>query len=220
MPTICSAICTAMRVGVKTVGTSTKCSANCGSGTRERDGQGEQEILGTSITCSAIGKSRIRRTSVTESTIRSTGRSRICTNGARSPRSSMKCRTTSSCLPATSDRGAGRPPPGSFSRLKSSGWCVGGLPDLRRAVLLVPPPRPWHTSNPFRYGAYIRSCRSHERSRRCRRRIAAPVALPTPSMVDNLKAKNHQHKRSNLSEPWVVVVVVWWWWWWCPGSCL
>ena len=30
----------------------------------------------------------------------------------------------------------------------------------------------------------IRSCRSHERSRRCRRLIAAPVALPTPSMVD------------------------------------
>ena len=35
----------------------------------------------------------------------------------------------------------------------------------------------------------IRSCRSHERSRRCRRLIAAPVVLPTPSMVDNLKAQ-------------------------------
>ena len=30
-------------------------------------------------------------------------------------------------LPATSDRGAGRPPPGSSSRLKSSGWGVGGF---------------------------------------------------------------------------------------------
>ena len=36
-------------------------------------------------------------------------------------------RTTFSCLPATSDRGAGRPPPGSSSRLKSSGWGVGGF---------------------------------------------------------------------------------------------
>ena len=39
--TICSAICTAMRVGVSTVGTSTNCSADCGSGTREREGDGE-----------------------------------------------------------------------------------------------------------------------------------------------------------------------------------
>ena len=63
MPTICSAICKAMRVGDNTVGTSTNFSADCGSGTRERDGHGEQEILGTSITCSAIGKSRIRKVS-------------------------------------------------------------------------------------------------------------------------------------------------------------
>ena len=61
MLTICSAICKAMRVGDNTGGTFTNCSADCGSRTRERDGHGEQEILGTSITCSAIGKSRIRK---------------------------------------------------------------------------------------------------------------------------------------------------------------
>ena len=69
MPTICSAICKAMRVGDNTVGTSTNCSADCGSGTRERDGHGEKEILGTTIICSAIGKSRNRKVSVTFSTI-------------------------------------------------------------------------------------------------------------------------------------------------------
>ena len=41
--------------GDRTVGTSTNCSADCGSGMRERNGHGEQEILGTSITCSATG---------------------------------------------------------------------------------------------------------------------------------------------------------------------
>ena len=64
MPTICSAICSAMRKRDRTVGTSTNCSADCGSGTREREGHGEQEILGTSTTCSAIGRSRIRNVSI------------------------------------------------------------------------------------------------------------------------------------------------------------
>ena len=65
MSTICSAFRKAMLVGDNTVGTSTNCSADCGSGTRERDGHGGQEILGTSIACSAIGQSRIRKASVT-----------------------------------------------------------------------------------------------------------------------------------------------------------
>ena len=80
-------MCSAMRKGDRTVGTSTNCSADCGSGTKKRDGHGEQEILGTSITCSAIGRSRIRKVSVTFSTTCGTGRSRICTNRASSPRS-------------------------------------------------------------------------------------------------------------------------------------
>ena len=108
MPTICSA----MRKGDRTVGTSTNCSADCGSGIREREGHGEQEILGTSITCSAIGRSRIRKVSATWSTICGTGRSRICTNGQTVPKSSTQCRSTHTCQPATSDRGAGWPPAG------------------------------------------------------------------------------------------------------------
>ena len=67
------------------------------------------------------------KSSANWSIICGTGRSRICTNGQTEPRSSMTRRTTLSCLPATSDRGAGRPPPGSSSRLKSSGWGAGGF---------------------------------------------------------------------------------------------
>ena len=58
MPTTCSAVCTAMRVRDSTVGTSTNCSASCGSRIGECDGHGEQEILGTSITCSGTKESR------------------------------------------------------------------------------------------------------------------------------------------------------------------
>ena len=93
MPTICSAI----RKGDNTVGTSTNLTAYCGSGIREREGHGEQEILGTSITCSAIGRSRIRKASATQSTVCGTGRSRICTNGQTEPRSSMTCRSKHTC---------------------------------------------------------------------------------------------------------------------------
>ena len=55
----------------------------------------------------------------------------------------------------------------------------------------------------------IHSCRSHERSRRCRRLIAAPVALPTPSMVDNLKA---QQKITNTNGATCLSLE---WCWWC-----
>ena len=64
-----STICSAIRIGDITFGTSTNCSADCSSGTREREGHGKQEILGTSITCSAIGRSRIRTASVMLSTV-------------------------------------------------------------------------------------------------------------------------------------------------------
>ena len=46
MPTICSAICKAMRKGDKTVGTSTNCSATCGSGTRNAMDTESKEIFG------------------------------------------------------------------------------------------------------------------------------------------------------------------------------
>ena len=113
---------------------------------REREREREKEILGTSTTCSAIGKSRNRKVSVTSPTICGTRRSRICTNGQTEPGSSMTCRTTLSCLPATSDRGAGRPPPGSSSRLKSSGWGVGASGSSPCCSARAPTPRPWPSS--------------------------------------------------------------------------
>ena len=79
------------------------------------------------MTCSSTGRSRERKNSRTVSTICSTGASRVCTTGQTSAMCSTTCRTNTSCLPATSDRGAGRPPPGSSSRLKNSGWGGGGF---------------------------------------------------------------------------------------------
>ena len=209
MPTICSAICKAMRVGDDTVGTSTICSADCGSGTRERDGHGEQEILGTSTTCSAIGRSRIRKVSVTSPTICGTRRSRICTNGQMEPRSSMTCRTTLPCLPATSDRGAGTPPPGSSSRLKSSGWGVGGFRTFAvefcscphtPALAILCPLEEWCENSAKAMATVIHSCRNMERSRRALRRRATPLdcGRPLGSAMKNCQVCNKQ----------VVVVVV------------
>ena len=102
MSTICSAICKAMRVGDNTVGTSTNCSTVCGSGTKERAGMTSVRILGT-----AIWRSGTRNASNTWSTNCGTGVSRICTNGASSPRSSTTCRSTRPCG-RTSTRGVGR----------------------------------------------------------------------------------------------------------------
>ena len=55
---------------------------------RTRCRHGEQENLGTSITCSATGKSKRRKKSIAQSTTCGTGASRICTNGERSTRCS------------------------------------------------------------------------------------------------------------------------------------
>ena len=67
----------------------------------------------------------------------------------------------------------------------------------------------WWSLSARSIATVIRSCRSHERSRRCRLRAAA-VAVSTPTLVDIIKAqlKVTSTKRSNLSEPCVVVVVV------------
>ena len=107
MPTICSA----MRKGDRTVGTSTICSADCGSGIRGRERHEKQEILGTSITCSVIGRSRIRKVSVTFSTGCGTRASRICTKGQMSAMCSKKCRSNPTCGPRGTPRQGGREPP-------------------------------------------------------------------------------------------------------------
>ena len=66
-----------------TVGTSTNCSAICDSSTTVRPARDGQEILGTSITCSAIGLSKDLIASISWSTICGTSRSKamICTKG-------------------------------------------------------------------------------------------------------------------------------------------
>ena len=109
MATVCSAVCCWSKAGDNTVGISINCSTTHGLRRTVREGHDDEETLGTSITCSAIGKSMRRKESVTLSTICGTVRSRICTNWQTIPMSSTKCRCTRSCQPATSDRGAGRP---------------------------------------------------------------------------------------------------------------
>ena len=55
-----------------------------------------------------------------------------------------------------------------------------------------------------------RSCRSHERSRRCRRLIAEKAAC---SPCRPLKA---QRKFTNVRA--TCLSLGWWWWWWCGPS--
>ena len=82
----------------------------------------------------------------------------------------------------------------------------------------APTPRPWPScpleewceNSDRAMATVIRPCRNMERSRRSRRRLAAPVALSTPSMVDNLKAQQKITKGATC-------LSLGWWWWWCGG---
>ena len=80
------------------VGTSTNCSARCGS-RKYRVGTSSRMILGTSITCSATGKSASKNwsTSTSCSTIRGTGASRIRAMGSASTICSTVRPCTRSC---------------------------------------------------------------------------------------------------------------------------
>ena len=84
------------------------------------------------------------------------------------------------------------------------------VPVGRRAAHAPLPPRPWPSSVPLgQCGASSRpgssrrsSCRSHERSRRCRRLIAAPAACSPCNGMSTTKGTVKVHQRaSNLSEP-------------------
>ena len=85
----------------KGVGTSTNCSTSCGSRTRVRTGMPSRMILGTSITCSATGKSasKKRMMSCSWSTISGTGASSVCRPGTVSTICSTVCRWTRTCGP-------------------------------------------------------------------------------------------------------------------------
>ena len=153
-------------------------------------------------------KSRIRKVSATSPTICGTGRSRICTNGQTEPRSSMTCRTTLPCLPATSDRGAGRPPPGSSSRLKSSGWGVGGFRTFAVqfcSLAILCPLEEWCDNSASSMVTVIRSCRNMERSRRSLRRRPTPLdcGRPLGSAMKNGQLCNKRQHATSLSLWWL-----------------
>ena len=141
------------------------------------------DILGTSITCSGTRTSKATSNTNGRSTICGTGTSRAGNPGTASTIWSTVRRRSLSCG-LTSESRSGRAPPGSSYRLKSSGWGMGGIPDRGRGVHLAPPHTPalavfcpreeWCVLSARAIATVIRSCLSHERSRRCRRRCAAP----------------------------------------------
>ena len=109
MSTVCSIIrCNEENDTI--VGTSTSCSASCGSRTEVRSGMNSTKNLGTSITCSATGMSASRNWSTSTSchTISGTGPSSVGNPGT-STIWSTACRCAPTCG-STSNSGAGRIP--------------------------------------------------------------------------------------------------------------
>ena len=103
--------------------------------TAAREGHGEQEILGTSMTCSAIGRSRIRKASVTEST-----RSIENLHEGADIGEMLHTVPLNTVLSARNLRQRCWPAPvGLFFEAEELRLGCGDLPDLRRVVLLVPP---------------------------------------------------------------------------------
>ena len=103
-------------------------------------------------------------------------------------------------------------PPGSSSNSwKRSGWegvisrisavnCVSFLPSPTLAIL-GPRGAVWCFISARAIATVIRSCRSHERSRRYRRLIAAPAAcssLPRNDHVKSITNKSHTQTRATL----------------------
>ena len=94
---------------------------------------------------------------------------------------------TAACDPVTSDRGAGRFPGRGVVWLRGA-LCVSCTsPLLPLAPLHHFLPRASAVVEGFSEGSATdwRSCRSHARSRRCRRLAAAPVAPSTSMEVNN-----------------------------------
>ena len=120
------------------VGTSTNCSTINGSDRAAREGQeDDEEILGTAMTCSSTGRSRARKNSSTLSTICGTGASRICTDGKSSMSCFPECRAPCTCQPATSDRGAGRPPGGGGFCRRGASYVSPSTPSLPLLCVVV-----------------------------------------------------------------------------------
>ena len=133
-------------------GTSTNCSAVCGTGrTRRRGGRERLEILGTSISCTGTKRSTIFRKSSNLSTICGTGTSTASNPGATSPNCSTVCRRTRTCC-LTPARRSGRDPAAGTSSTSNekysvpAAWGVWDAPERDRVLLLVPTPRPLPSS--------------------------------------------------------------------------
>ena len=118
--------------------TSTSCSTSChGSESNARCGMESCEVLGTSITCSATGKSapKKRRTSTNWATICCTRASKICTMGPSSAGCSTVRRRTRSCGLCR----AGRPPPAGLFVVQAEELRVLQLEPLLRALAVFCP---------------------------------------------------------------------------------
>ena len=184
------------------------------SGRTAREGQDDdEENMGTSIACSATGRSKRRKNSSTLSTNCGTGASRVCTAGQTSAICSTTCRTNTTCLPATSDRGAGKPPAGRGVVRNFAVWynscsspCTVLVPCFcpRRAACVVPTlPKEWCCTEARTIWIAICSWRQNERNLRSRRTRAAPACSPCTGMsTTGLSTETGLTKRKrNLVEP-------------------
>ena len=93
---------------------------------------------------------------------------------------------TAACGPATSTRGTGRVPGGGVVGRHSAEYCSFTSPSCRTrlSTTFSLGPALWWRASATAAATDWRSCRSHARSRRCRRLAAAPVA-PSTSMEVN-----------------------------------
>ena len=141
--------------------------------------------------------------------------------GAISAGCSTVRRWTRSCGPGGSAKLESRLPPGSSSyKLKRSGWGGGVVRNLAVYFISLSSSPALAIFGPLgaarcfisarAIATVIRSCRSHERSRRCRRLIAALAAcssLPRNDHVKSISKKVTQKPGQRLSVDFVVVVV-------------
>ena len=162
------------------VGTSTNCSAVCTTGTLlRRQRRDEDEILGTSIACSGMCKSRCRHASTSWSTPCGPGMSRIYTMGTTSANcSTVRC-WTRSCGSRGSPRQGGREPLSASSSSNSwkNAWGGGASVAVARRTPHAPPlPWPLPLSDLVRCGAWTRQGKWRSTAARASRQRAV-VAL-------------------------------------------
>ena len=130
------------------------------------------------------------------STTCGTGASRICTNGASSAKCSAKCRPTRPCAPDEKCC-----IPGGSRVCPRRAWCSSRTSPSPALVTVLWPRKASFAVGPYEWCSTvaraiaidIRSCRHHERSRRSRRRLAAPVQA-TSAMLPARVLENTRDK--------------------------